>query len=440
MNTLAQALSFSDLNGSNRIMNSRIEALVQAAVRAAQQGHWREAEQLWTQVRHFQPNHPQALHSLGMHALRSGRLNEALDLIRKAHLAAPAEPMILVSLAGVCRERGDSAGEVQAIELALAAEPYCWPALLAKARVFERTGSVRAAAAVYRNVLKIAPPEPQWPVALRESLQQARACVERDKREMSDFLASRLGSRFDQLNHKHVARWREAAAIVCGESRPYPSVPNKLLVPRLPALPFFERDLFPWVGGLEARTPEITEEMCAVHAGQPEAFRPYVAYERGTPVNQWQELNHSARWSSFFLWQNGSPVLANINQCPQTAAALAEVEMADIGGLCPNAMFSALAPRTSIPPHHGETNARLVVHLPLVVPENCMYRVGYERRRWNVGEALIFDDSIEHEARNDSDELRVVLIFDVWNPLLSASEREVVRELSAAQLEFESNG
>jgi aspartyl/asparaginyl beta-hydroxylase (cupin superfamily) len=111
--------------------------------------------------------------------------------------------------------------------------------------------------------------------------------------------------------------------------------------------------------------------------------------------------------------------------------------MAEIGGLCPNAMFSALAPHTHIPPHHGETNARLVVHLPLIVPDHCRYRVGFEHRRWHVGEVLIFDDSIEHEARNDSDELRVVLIFDVWNPLLSAAEREMVREISAALPEFE---
>jgi aspartyl/asparaginyl beta-hydroxylase (cupin superfamily) len=101
-------------------------------------------------------------------------------------------------------------------------------------------------------------------------------------------------------------------------------------------------------------------------------------------------------------------------------------------------MFSALAPHTRIPPHHGETNARLVVHLPLIIPPGCWYRVGFEERNWKVGEALIFDDTIEHEARNDSDELRVVLIFDVWNPLLSPAERDMVRTLSAAIREFQS--
>ena len=57
---------------------------------------------------------------------------------------------------------------------------------------------------------------------------------------------------------------------------------------------------------------------------------------------------------------------------------------------------------------------------------------GFEVRVWREGELLIFDDTIEHEARNDSDELRVVLLFDVWNPLLAPAERDVVRAMATA--------
>jgi aspartyl/asparaginyl beta-hydroxylase (cupin superfamily) len=77
------------------------------------------------------------------------------------------------------------------------------------------------------------------------------------------------------------------------------------------------------------------------------------------------------------------------------------------------------------------------VHLPLIVPEGCRYRVGAEWREWEVGEALVFDDSIEHEARNDGDGSRTVLIFDVWNPLLSEAERDMVRQISAAARDFQ---
>jgi aspartate beta-hydroxylase len=418
-------------------MSTHLDSLTQAAARAAQQGQWREAERLWLQVRALQPKHPQALHSLGMHAFQRGNLDEAIEFLKHAHLAAPSEPMILVSLATVLREQGDHEAEADVIETALAVEPYCWPALLSKAQLIERRQGHRAAAEVYRNVLRIAPPEAQRPPALRAALAHAKECIDRTGRELTEFLEHRLGARMERLRPEEAQRWREAGAWVAGQSQPYHSVPNRLLVPRLPAVPFFDRAQFPWVPALEAKTTEIMQEMLIAHAQAQEEFAPYVAYDPGTPVNQWRELNHSRRWSSYFLWRNGQAVEEHQRQCPQTSAALREIEMADIGGLCPNAMFSALAPHTAIPPHHGETNARLVVHLPLVVPDSCLYRVGFEKRRWKVGEVLIFDDSIEHEARNDSDELRVVLIFDVWNPLLSLAERDMVREISVALPDFQ---
>ncbi len=78
----------------------------------------------------------------------------------------------------------------------------------------------------------------------------------------------------------------------------------------------------------------------------------------------------------------------------------------------------------------------MVAHLPLIVPEGCTYRVGADQRGWTVGEILVFDDTIEHEARNDSDELRVVLIFDLWNPLLAPAERAMVQAIAAATRSF----
>jgi aspartyl/asparaginyl beta-hydroxylase (cupin superfamily) len=110
--------------------------------------------------------------------------------------------------------------------------------------------------------------------------------------------------------------------------------------------------------------------------------------------------------------------------------------MAMVPGSAPSAFFSTLAPKTLIPPHTGVTNARLVVHVPLIVPPGCWFRVGNERREWKPGEALIFDDTIEHEAWNGSDELRAVLIFDVWNPYLDEKERALVCELLAGVRDY----
>jgi aspartyl/asparaginyl beta-hydroxylase (cupin superfamily) len=77
-------------------------------------------------------------------------------------------------------------------------------------------------------------------------------------------------------------------------------------------------------------------------------------------------------------------------------------------------------------------NARLICHVPLIVPEGCGFRVGNETRRWEVGKALIFDDTIEHEAWNDSKEDRLLLIFDIWRPELSEVERKAVTAMFEA--------
>jgi aspartyl/asparaginyl beta-hydroxylase (cupin superfamily) len=82
----------------------------------------------------------------------------------------------------------------------------------------------------------------------------------------------------------------------------------------------------------------------------------------------------------------------------------------------------------------GVNNARLVCHLPLVVPDGCWFRVGAETRFWREGEAFVFDDTIEHEAMNPSDRLRVVLIFDVWHPGLTELEQSAVSAVIATEV------
>jgi aspartyl/asparaginyl beta-hydroxylase (cupin superfamily) len=74
--------------------------------------------------------------------------------------------------------------------------------------------------------------------------------------------------------------------------------------------------------------------------------------------------------------------------------------------------------------------------LPLVVPPGCGFRVGAEQREWVPGKALVFDDTFEHEAWNDSDTPRAVLIIDIWSPFLSVAERELVTEVTAGVGEY----
>ncbi len=415
---------------------SRLSELAHAAGQAANAGRWQEAEQLWHTVLQAEPQHPQALFSLGIHALQRGDIRRSHELLVAARAGAPRDLLVLLTLSSACRQAGDSAGEREALEAALAIDAYYLPALLVKGSWLERFGTPLSAAATYASSLKIAPSPEYWPETLRPQLERARAVVDRHVASLHAHLTKELVALQSALPGTVQARWREATSIMAGKSKPFLSDSNQLCVPRLPAIPFFDRGEFPWVPALEARTDVIRAELRAALQNAGDQFDPYIAYNPGEPVNQWQELNHSTRWSAFHLWRGGIRVEENLARCPETAQALAEVQLAEIAGLCPNALFSALAPRTRIPPHHGETNARLVAHLPLVVPEGCSYRVGFDELRWKVGEIIVFDDTIEHEARNDSDELRVVLIFDVWNPALLPAEREMVRAMTIAARTF----
>jgi aspartyl/asparaginyl beta-hydroxylase (cupin superfamily) len=85
-------------------------------------------------------------------------------------------------------------------------------------------------------------------------------------------------------------------------------------------------------------------------------------------------------------------------------------------------LFSQLQPGAHIPPHNGLVNTRLIVHLPLIVPGKCRLRVGNEVREWQEGKAWVFDDSIDHEAWNDSDRTQVILLFDIARPELTDEE------------------
>lgn len=417
-------------------MPGQVAQLIQTANQLAQAGRMAEAERVWVEVQRHEPRNPRALFSLGFHALQRGDLGTATRLLTEACQVAPSDLLARMTLVAAHRAAGDSVAERAAIEAALAVDAYCLPALLAKASWFERFGSQATAAVTYRHCLQIAPPAAQWSAGLRPQLERAREVVAQYCSAYDEFLTDKLVNLHSTLSGLAAERWREAVSIMSGKTRPYHVDCNQMHVPRLPALCFYDPAYFPWKAQLEAQTDVIREELQAALQADRDKFSPYIGYNPGEPVNQWGELNHSDRWSVLALWKGGERVEDNLQRCPQTALALEQVDKAEIGGLCPNAMFSALAPHTHIPPHHGETNARLVAHLPLIVPDKCSFRAGFEVREWKVGEVFAFDDTLEHEARNDSDELRVVLIFDVWNPLLVPAEREMVQAMTAAAREF----
>ena len=368
-----------------------------------------------------------------MAELKRGAVDSALATLADLEQLAPADPQIRLDRALAFRLQGKLTDALASIDSALAIDPYFFLALLSKGSVLEQMGKRRLAAEVYGNALKIAPRPENTPAAFEEPIRRARRLVESDARQQSDYLHEQLRDLRTRFADEDLERVDECVGIMAGTKKAYNAEPVQLHVPRLPAIPFFPRRHFPWFERLEAETEVIRDELSVQLAEGLPGFAPYVDYEPGTPENQFSELNRSKRWSSLWLWRDGQRQEAAIARCPQTAAVLEQLPLADQPGFAPTALFSALAPHTRIPPHTGSTNARLVVHLPLVLPGPAGFRVGNDTREWRIGEAWAFDDTIEHEAWNEADDTRVILIFDVWNPLLTAAEREMICALLTAR-------
>ncbi len=361
--------------------------------------------------------------------LQRGDPNGALAMLVEAERSYPGSIGVKLNLALVRRTLADYPGALRALDAALAIEPYLFLALLSKGAVLEQMNKPRRAAEIYRNALQIAPPETKMPPSLLEPIRRAREVVDEQSQALQSHLRKQLGGLLAEHADQPLGRFNEALDIFSGTKRIYHAEPIQLQIPQLPAIPFLDRALFPWLSTLEAATETIRDELLALMDTGMQGFEPYIQYKPGTPVNQFEQLNHSRLWSTLWLWKDGEAQSEPIARCPKTAAVLAELPLADQPGFAPTVVFSALAPHTHIPPHTGSTNSRLLVHLPLVLPGPARFRVGNEVREWRMGEAWVFNDTIQHEAWNDADETRVVLIFDIWHPDLSLAERELVAAL-----------
>ena len=365
---------------------------------------------------------------------RDGRA--ALALLDRLEPASLTVEIVLDKVLAL-RLLGNLEAAVAAIDEALAIDPSNFLALLSKGALLERLGDAKKAAVVYKNALATAPPSDRLPPALTAQVLKAREVVRSHAAQMEAHLRASVADLRRGFQSEALERFDESIGIFAGVTRPYVHEPLLLHYPRLPAIPFHDRSVFPWLETLEAATPIIQREYTAVVQANLDDFTPYIARPPGAPVNQWGELNHSRRWSSFYLWRDGVMQEGACAACPETAALLRELPMIDQPGFAPTAMFSVLDSRTHIPPHTGSVNTRLLVHLPLILPGPARFRVGAVTRQWRMGEAWVFDDTIEHEAWNDADSPRTILIFDIWNPLLSEAERVLVSALMSAGKAFE---
>lgn len=173
---------------------------------------------------------------------------------------------------------------------------------------------------------------------------------------------------------------------------------------------FFDED-FPWKKVLEQRFQEIKSELEPLMQNG-DGLQPYFDEGLQFPPRNWKTL-------SFLYW---GVKTKKAESMPGLLSLLR-----DIPGLV-NVSVSMLEPNSRILPHSGETNAVFRVHLGLEVPAGlpeCGFKVHEEMRPWQEGELLVFLDAHQHEAFNESNGRRYILLLDIMRPEFMHLQRRV---------------
>ena len=377
----------------------------------------------------LKPDHPVAHNMLGLDALGRNDAAAARKHFEAATRSDPNAAALWLNLAKAQRLSGDDAAERDALEFALSTDQRNLMALIRLAELHERRAEIGDATTRWAAVAALANEHHNPAPELRAIFDHARSFVAKRSQRLADALAAGLETDFQEASPRDRRRATVAMQAMLGRRQIYTNVCHGMHYPFLPADEYFDRAHFPWLAELESKTDIIRSEVVELLSSADPGLTPYVTMPPGTPRNIWSELNNNTAWSALHLWKDGERIEGACARAPKTASIVEKLPLVGIPGRTPTVFFSILEAGRHIPPHTGVTNTRAIIHLPLVVPEGCAFRVGGETREWREGEAFAFDDTIEHEAWNPSGEDRAILILDCWNPHLSEHEREMICRL-----------
>lgn len=412
-------------------MSSQVQPFILEARHAFAQGRRDSAKRSLEAALEVDPRHPMVRNMLGMEALAVDDARGAEEHFAVAVEADPDAAPLWLNLAKARRLLGDDEGERKALESALATDQRHLTALIRLAELHERLGETGGATDRWSAVVALTREMGDAPPDLRAIIDHARSYVTAKNQRIAQAVEDDLADDLATSSERDRRRITAAMDYMLGRRTFFFNQCHGLHYPFLPADEYFDRELFPWLLDLEAATAEIRGEVEKILEMPDAKIEPYVDMPPGTPANKWSPLDKSLDWGSLHLWRDGQRFDEACALAPRTAEIVESMPLCHIPGRAPTVFFSILKAGAHIPPHTGVTNSRTILHLPLIVPGQCEFRVGGETREWRVGEAFAFDDTIEHEAWNRSDEDRAVLILDVWNPHLSEHERQMICKLFA---------
>lgn len=405
------------------------------------QGRTAEAERAFAQILAANPDDVEALNVLSLIALRNGQSPRAIEMLQRAAGVNPLHAMTQHHLGLAFQAIGNLSLALQAQSAAVRAAPNLHLARLHLGQTLERLGRLDDAVIQYARALQDAQSAGRWlnadttPAPLRQEIEHAVLLVRQRRRES---FARLLGQIANRHGRSTLPRVEKCLRVYLNEETPVYKDPRQqpsfLFFPDLPTAPYFDRSLFPWIAELEAQTEAICDELISVMHGSEGRERVFTTNE--LEDHNLRGVNATPSWNGYYFYRHGERREANCIRCPRTAAALEALPLSRVPEHGPEVLFSVFTPGTHLLPHRGVTNTRVVGHLPLIVPNDCALTVGGEEHLWQKGRVVVFDDTYLHEAWNRSNQVRVVLIFDLWNPYLDEPERLAVRDLIRSIGEF----
>lgn len=380
------------------------------------------------------PQQLEALNALAVMAIRNGDLVQARARLQQALAVSADDLLTLNHYAQLQQAEGDLAGALTSYGRVLSLRPDLYASRLSFARALEDQGESTDAVAHYYRAIRDAQKAGRWlsdqstPPGIRPQVKRAMSLVASRRRELMNELLARWTVKYSASELKRVSGCIE---MQLGDGSYAPvdrrQQPTRFPFPDLPLSPYLDKRTIPQIAALEALTPVIRSELDAILGAA--TGREAVFADPALAAANLRSERGPASWDGHYFYRYGQRNAINAAACPQTAAAIDTLPLCRVQGYGPEVLFSTLGPGTHLLPHHGVTNARVVGHLPLIVPPDCALRVAGEEHRWVEGEAVLFDDTYSHEAWNRSDRVRVVLIFDLWHPDLSEAERLAVCDI-----------
>ncbi len=252
-----------------------------------------------------------------------------------------------------------------------------------------------------------------------------------------DWLFAILHEQVQDHGRAELSRVETALQVYLGESPIAPSDPRQkpkfFYMPGLPDGPYHDPWLQPWTASLVAQWQAIRQEALTIMA-EDALFESFLDLKPGQQATEYVS-GTSARpaWDAFFFYRHGQKFKEHHSRCPVTSAFLEGIELCRVEHQAPEICFSLLRAGSTIMPHYGVTNTRLVYHLPLVIPPGCALQiVDGPPHAWREGEPMMFDDTYQHGACNPSQEDRLILLMDCWNPFVRPPEKLAVKALVEA--------